>query len=159
MVAGLVSVFVGVVRLFDNVGHFFSFLVQLAFELFVEVVKDDSFFSERVNDVFEIFVDGDGLIVLLIGLIESIFEDFDLFLEIGLVFGAGVDASAVFFFLNDFFLEVGDMNVDVVLNLFFFLNDSCDFGKKLFHVLNGVVIGVGGLFVVDFGLSKRIKLR
>ena len=54
--------------------------MQLAFELFVQIVKDDPFFSERVDDVFEVFVDGDGLIVLLIGLVKSIFKDFDLFL-------------------------------------------------------------------------------
>jgi hypothetical protein len=51
------------------------------------------------------------------------------------------------------------MNIDVGLNLFFLLDDGCDFGKKLFHVLNGVMIGVGRLFIIDFCLSKRIKLR
>jgi hypothetical protein len=80
LITGLVSIFISVVRLLNNVGHFFSFLVQLAFELFVQIVKYDPFFSERVDDVFEVFVDGDGLIVFLIGLVESIFEDFDLFL-------------------------------------------------------------------------------
>jgi hypothetical protein len=159
LIAGLVPIFISVVRLLNNVGHFFSFLMQFTFEFFVKVVKDDPFFSERVDDVFEVFVDGDGLIVLLIGLVESIFEDFDLFLEIGFVLCAGVDASTVLLFFNDFFLEVGNMNVDVILNLYFFLNDGCDFGKKLFHALNGVMIGVGRLFIIDFGLSKRIKLR
>ena len=152
MIARLVSVFVCIIRFFNDVGHFLSLFMQLAFELFVKIVKDDSFLSQGVDDIFEIPVNGDSFIVLLIGLVKSIFEDFDLLLKIGLIFSTRVHTGAVFLFLDNFLLEVGDMNIDVVLDLFFLLNDCSDFGKELFHVFHGLVVLVRGFFIIDFSL-------
>ena len=73
LIVGFISVFIRIVSSFDNIGHFFSFLVQLTFKLLIEIVKNDSFLSQRVNDMFKIPIDGDGLVILLISLIESIF--------------------------------------------------------------------------------------
>lgn len=88
----------------------------------------------------------------MIGFVESILEDLDLFLEVRLVFGAGVHTCAVFLFLNDFLLEVSDVNVDIVLNLFFLLDDCGDFCKELFHIFHGLMVLIGGFLIVDFGL-------
>jgi hypothetical protein len=46
------------------------------------------------------------------------------------------------------------MNVDIVLDLFFLLDDGTDFGKELFHVLHGLMVLVRRFIVVDFSLGN-----
>jgi hypothetical protein len=49
------------------------------------------------------------------------------------------------------------MNVDVVLDLFFLLDDGRNFGKKLFNVFHGLVVLVRGFIIVDFSLRCKWK--
>jgi hypothetical protein len=72
LIVGLVSVLIGVIGFFNYVCHFFAFLVQLILKFFVEIVEDDSFFSETINHKFKLFVGCDSLVKLLVGFVEPV---------------------------------------------------------------------------------------
>jgi hypothetical protein len=86
LIIGFISVLIGIIGPFNNISHFFSFLVQLTFKLLIKIVENDSFLSQRVNDMFKIPVDRNSFVILLISFIEPIFKNFDLFLKVILIF-------------------------------------------------------------------------
>lgn len=117
LVVGFIPLLVGIVGFLDDVGHLLPLLVEFFLELLVEVIKDDPFAAEAVDDALEVLVVGGGLVELLVGLVEPVLEYLDLLVEVVLAFGAGVHAEAVLAFFGDLLLEVGDMHFDVFLGL------------------------------------------
>jgi hypothetical protein len=106
LAVGLVALLVGGVGFLDYVGHLFALFVQLALELAVEVVEDYALTAQAVDDLAELAVYGDGLVEFLVGFVQAVLEDFYLFLEGGLVLGAGVVAAHMVLLLDDLFLEI-----------------------------------------------------
>ncbi len=122
LIIGFISVLIGIIGPFNNISHFFSFLVQLTFKLLIKIVENDSFLSQRVNDMFKIPVDRNSFVILLISFIEPIFKNFDLFLKVILIFRPWIDTDTVFLFFYNFFLEISNVNIDVILDFLFLLN-------------------------------------
>ena len=119
---GLVPVFIGIVGLLNDICHLLSFLMQLTLQLFVEIVKDDSFLSQTIDHKFKLLVDCDGLVELLVGLVESILQNFDLFLKVVQILSPRIDAVAVLLLFDDLLLEVGDVDINILLGFLFLLN-------------------------------------
>ena len=128
LIIGFISVLIGIIGPFNNISHFFSFLVQLTFKLLIKIVENDSFLSQRVNDMFKIPVDRNSFVILLISFIEPIFKNFDLFLKVILIFRPWIDTDTVFLFFYNFFLEISNVNIDVILDFLFLLNRRRYFG-------------------------------
>lgn len=154
LVVGLVPVLVCIVGLLNYIRHLLALFMQLTLQLLVEIIEDNSFFPETVNDQFQFLIDSDGLIEFLIGLIQSILQDFDLFLKIGFAFCSRVDPKAILFLLYDLLLEIADMDIDIFLCLLLFLNGIGYFAEKLLHVFKVMtVLAFAILLVVDFSLG------
>jgi hypothetical protein len=51
-------------------------------------------------------------------------------------------------------LEIGNVNIDVILNFLFLLNGRRYLGQEFLHIFDRLVIVViGGLLIIDFGLE------
>ena len=153
LVVGLVSFLVGAVRSFDDIGHLLALLVELFLQLLVKIIEDHSLSPKTVDDAFELSVDGDRFIKLLVGFVQPVFQYFDLFLEVVLVFCAAVHAHAIFPLLDDLLLKVGNVSVDIFLSLLLPLNRNRDLVEQVFHVFEGGTMCIILVpFVVDFRL-------
>lgn len=122
LVVCLVSVFVGIVCLLDDISHFLSLLVQLVLQFFVQIIEDNSLLPQAVDHQFEFLVDRDGLIELLVGLVQSILQDLYLLLEVVLALCSRIAPQTVLFLLDDLLLKVGDMDVNIFLGFLLFLD-------------------------------------
>lgn len=131
--------------------------MQLTLQLLIKIVKDNSFFSQTVNDQFEFLVDCDGLVELLVCFVESVLQDLHLLLKIVEVLRTSVDPQTMFLLFDDLLLEVGDVNIDVFLGLPLLLNSI---GNLVEEILQGVSIESSAslivLLVVDFSLNRLI---
>jgi hypothetical protein len=154
LVVGLVPVLVGVVGLLDDVRHLLPLLVQLALQLLVEVVEDHPLLPQTVDHQLQVLVHRDGLVELLVGLVQPVLQDLYLLLQVGLALRSRIDAEAVLFLLDDLLLEVADVHVDVLLRLLLLLDGVGDLAQELLHVLHTVaVLALAVLFVVDLRLG------
>jgi hypothetical protein len=79
-----------VVGLLDDVRHLLPLLVQLRFQFFVQVIKDNSFLSQRIDQQLQILIDRYALVELLVRLIQSILQDLYLLLQVGLALSSRV---------------------------------------------------------------------
>lgn len=84
LVIGLVSVLIGVIGLLDDIRHLLALLVQLRFQLLVQIVKDNPLLSQRIDQQLQLLIDSDSLIEFLVRFVEPILQYLDLLLEIGL---------------------------------------------------------------------------
>jgi hypothetical protein len=112
---GLIAILVSRISLLNDVGHFLSLFMQFFLELLVQIIKDNSFTSKTIDDLSQFPVHSDGLIELLISLIESVFENLDLLLKSTLILGSGIVATHIILLLNDLLLKVNDMDIRLLL--------------------------------------------
>lgn len=80
LVVGLITILIGIVCLFDDIGHFLAFLMKLTLQLLVKIIEDDSFFPQAIDDQLELLVNSDCLIELLVSFIKPILQNLDLLL-------------------------------------------------------------------------------
>jgi hypothetical protein len=91
----------------------------------------------------------------LIGFIQSVFKNLDLFLKTAEIFCSGVDPEAVLLLLDNLLLKVGDVHVNILLSFLFLLDRVRNFVEELFHAFGGKpVFGLIVLLVVYFSLNK-----
>jgi hypothetical protein len=94
--------------------------------------------------MFQILIDSNSFVIFLVSLVKPILQNLDLLLEVILILSPRVDTYAVLFLLNDFFLEVGNMNVNIALDLFLLLDGCVYLCQELLHILHRLmVVGIG----------------
>lgn len=104
--------------------------------------------------MLQILIDSNGFVIFLICLVKPILQNFDLLLEVVLILSPRVHTYTVLFLFNNFFLEVGNMNVDIVLDLFLLLDGCVYLCQELLHILHGlVVVGIVWFIIIYFGLA------
>lgn len=72
LVSGDIPLLVGSVGLLDNVSHGLPLLLQLLLQLLVEGVEDLALPSQTLDDLFELSVEGNRLVELLVGLVQPV---------------------------------------------------------------------------------------
>lgn len=72
LVVGLVPVLIGVIGLLDDIRHLLALLVQLGFQLLVQIVKDNPLLSQRIDQQLQLLIDSDSLIEFLVRFVEPI---------------------------------------------------------------------------------------
>lgn len=94
--------------------------------------------------MLQILIDCNGFIIFLVSLIKPILQNLDLFLEVVLILSPRVDTYAVLFLLNNFFLEVGNMNFNIALDLLLLLDGCVYLCQELLHILHRLMeVGIG----------------
>ena len=102
-----VTFFIGNIGNLNDFGHGLPLFDELCLHSFVNSLKNDFFLSEVIDFNSENFILRNRLIKLLIGLIKSVLQNFDLLLELFILGkrGAGPNTLRVSLLLNYLFLD------------------------------------------------------
>jgi len=101
--------------------------VEFLLEFPVNVIENDSFSSQTVNGLPQVFVVGDGLVELLVGLVQSVLEDLDLLVQLRVLFLGPVRSFLLPLLLNDFICEqlyvLPHLVLELPFSLYLLLNE------------------------------------
>lgn len=117
----------------DHLIDLVSFLGQLSFKLAIKFFKNNFFLAQVIDFNPQLLVLADGVVELLVGLFQSVFKDFYLFLlNLGLVDDIGVfldcgglphsTRSRFSFLVQYLLLGLGHFLLQLFLNLYFLVN-------------------------------------
>lgn len=97
---------------------------------------------------------GGGLVVFLVGLVQSVFQYLDLLVQVILIFGPRIHTQTVLALLSYLFLEVVDVEFDVFLGFLLALDCRVDLCDHLLFSLDVKNAFTGLIFIlVHFGLN------
>jgi hypothetical protein len=94
--------------------------------------------------MLQILIDSNSFVIFLVSLVKPILQNLDLLLEVILILSPRVNTYTVLFLFYNFFLEVGNMNVDIALDLFLLLDGCVYLCQELLHILHRLMeVGIG----------------